>query len=65
LRDISSEDEYNDAIREAAQSGMSLFAELSCSDNAAAGRVAKKRYAFLDSVKYIEEARKERRKRKS
>jgi len=59
-----SDDVLESAILDAAKSGLQLLIELSCSDGAARGRAAKRRQDFLNSLKYIEEAREYRRQKR-
>lgn len=54
-------DPVDEAILHAAKMGARYLIEMSCSDNAARGRASKRRDEFLTAVKWIEEAREERR----
>jgi hypothetical protein len=61
---VRSDDVLDEAILDAAKTGLQLLIELSCSDGAARGRASKRRQDFLDALKHIDEAREYRRQKR-
>ena len=60
LRNIESNDRIDWRILRAVQAGMSLYAESSCVNNAAKGRISQRETRFFDAIRWMNEAREAR-----